>query len=301
MSHERWISVTVLTMVTLLGGGATVFGQESPEEPAATPVDSAPPLPEADLTKASEFVRAGDFAAADRELAGLQEEFPDDPRLLFMRGEVVLAMAKPADALPLLERASHLDGERPRVNFQLGMALLMTGARDRALAAFGKEIETNEDVDVQIMARLNRTQILAQGGDWSLAAAELEAVLELDPQRVEAYGDMAGFHLEAGDLEQAARSLEVGREKGFRSARHHYVLGARYYEKKAYDDAVAAYRRALEIDPQLAEAERGLGGALDQLDEGKEALVHLRRYLELRPDAPDAQRVNERIRDLEGR
>jgi len=316
MSQLQWIPVMLLTVVILAGAGPTVFAQEPAEEAPTVTFDpltgqplakTEPPQPEeeeveprADLSQANDLVRAGDYEAADAELAALQEKFPDDPRLLFMRGEVVLSLAKPAEALPLLERAAELDAERPRLNFQLAMALLGTGAPDRALEAFAKEIEANEATDVQIMARLNRTQILAQKREWAAAAAELEAVLLLDPERSQAYGDMAGFYLQAGELDEATRVLELGLEKGFSSARHHYILGARFSEKKSYDAAVAAYQKAIAIDSELAEAERGLGGALDQLGREQEALAHFRRYLKLKPDAPDAERVTTRVREIEG-
>jgi len=314
MSHEYRISVALLTVACLLGPGALLAAEPEDGAPAVTfdpltgqpvAVETPPPTEEeeelqADLTAANDLVRAGDYAAADAELAALQERFPDDPRLLFMRGEVVLSLSKPAEALPLLQRAVELDGTRPRLHFQLGMALLRTGDRDGALAAFAKEVEVNDDPQVKIMARLNRTQILAQSGKWLDAAAELEAVLALDPARVEAYGDIASFYLEAGQLDRAQQTLDAGLDKGFRSARHRYVLGTRYYGSENYEAAAGAYRKALALDPDLAEAERGLGGALDQLGQEADAASHLKRYLQLKPGAADADRVRERIRTIEG-
>jgi tetratricopeptide (TPR) repeat protein len=310
MSLERWIPAAALGMASLLVCSPSAVSQETADPttspPAGHPVDETlaeeePESPRADLTEAIERIRDGDFAAAEEGLAPLQEQFPDDPRLLFMRGEVLLALSRPADALPLLERVAELDGARPRVHFQLATARQLNGDRSGALTAFAKEIETNDDVQVRVMARLNRALLLEQGQDWSGAAAELEAVLELDPERLEVYGDMASFQLRAGELDKAASSLERGFANGFRSARHHHILGARYYENKAFDAAIRAFRQAIEIDPQLAEAERSLASALDQVGQEQEALTHLRRYIELEPDAPDAQRVSERIQAIENR
>ncbi len=151
------------------------------------------------------------------------------------------------------------------------------------------------------MARLNRSLLLEQQQNWSGSAAELQAALELEPGRLEAYGDVASLYLRAGELDAAASSLEQGLERGFRSANHQYILGARYYEKKAYEAAIRALLQALEIDPGLAEAERSLAGALDQVGREAEALEHLRRYLELEPEARDAQRERDRIREIEAR
>ena len=66
-----------------------------------------------------------------------------------------------------------------------------------------------------------------------------------------------------------------------------------------YDDAVTMLGEAIAVDPTMAEAERSLAAALEQLGRQSEAAEHLRRYLELRPDAPDAEAVSDRIRAAE--
>jgi Flp pilus assembly protein TadD len=57
------------------------------------------------------------------------------------------------------------------------------------------------------------------------------------------------------------------------------------------------FNEALRADPELAEAERSLAAALERLGRDAEAVQHLRRYLELRPDAPDAEAVAGRIKE----
>ena len=261
----------------------------------------------ADLVEANELVRAGDYARAELVLAEQQEDFPDDARLLLMHGEVLLALAQPARALPLLRRSSELDGKSPRVHFQLAQAMLGTGDRTGALEAFAREIEINEDEQVHAMVHVNRKVLLEQDGNLVGAARELEALLELDPEKVAAFGnpgtfcgEMASLYIEAGELPEAAKSLERGLELGFRSADHWQSLGARHAQSEAWVSAIASFQKALEIDPALPNVERSLAAAFDQTGQTQEAVVHLRRYLELKPDASDAERVNQRIREIEG-
>ena len=279
-----------------LGGAVLGTAAEVPTETPPTVQDEPAGV---DLSQANELVRSGAYAEAERALAALQTEHPDEPRLLLMRGEVLLALGKQEQALPLLRRTVELDPERPRAHFQLATALQGSGDREGALEAYAEEINLNDDVQVQAMARLNRSLLLEQQQDWSGSAAELHAALELAPGRLEAYGDVASLYLRAGELDAAADSLEQGLARGFRSAKHQYILGARYYEKQAYEEAIKFLLQALEIDPGLAEAERSLAGALDQVGREAEALEHLRRYLELEPEAPDARRVRDRIREIE--
>ena len=131
---------------------------------------------------------------------------------------------------------------------------------------------------------------------WDEAAAELERLVELQPARAEVYGDLATIYLQAGRVEQAAGALDRGSQAGFLSGQHYYSLGARLYRDEDYEGARRALEQALQIDPDMARAERSLGAALQRLDRLDEAVVHLRRYLELAPDAPDADRVAEQIR-----
>ena len=267
------------------------------EGETADPEEQAPAG--VDMSQANELVRAGKFPEAEELLASLSAEAPDDPRVLLLHGEVLLVLGRHADALPLLRKSAELETDRPRVHFQLAAALQATGDRKGALEALARELEINENTQVQVMVRLNRSVLLEQERDWKGSAAELEAMLALEPGRVQAYGDVASLYLRAGDLDAAAASLSTGLEQGFRSAEHQYILGARYAEKKAYEPAIEALLLALEIDPGLARAERSLASALDQVGRDAEALVHLKRYLELKPDAPDSQRVHERIREIE--
>jgi tetratricopeptide (TPR) repeat protein len=279
---------------------ATAVGAQQPAAPPAQaaedPADAeAEPL-RADLSEASEKIRAGAYDEADTLLAGLQADYPDDPALLLMRGEVLLALGRPADARDVLELGVRAGPERPRMHFQFGTALASTGDSDRALEEFALEIEANPDTAVQVLARLNRSLLLQQSHRWGQAAKELEAVLAIQPENSEVYGDLATLYLQAGDTAAALDALQRGREAGFNSAQHYYSLGARLYRSERYEDAEAMLSEALRVDPSLAEAERSLAAALERLGRDEEALAHLSRYLELRPDAPDAAAVSERLR-----
>jgi tetratricopeptide (TPR) repeat protein len=270
---------------------AVPMGENRPEQPPAR----------ADLSGASEQIRSGDYQEAERILASLQSEFPDDPALLLMRGEVLLALGRPAEAAELLRHGTEIDSQLPRMNFQLGTALASTGRAAEALEAFSRELEVNPDEDVQVLSRLNRSMLLQRGRDWVAAARELEAVLDLQPEREQVYGDLASLYIQAGETEAAMRTLERGEKAGFSSARHYYSLGARLYNSEKLEDAVVMLQQALEVDPGLAEAERTLAAALEKLGREEEARAHLRRYVELRPDAPDASEASRHLKGSEDR
>ena len=63
----------------------------------------------------------------------------------------------------------------------------------------------------------------------------------------------------------------------------------------------AVFRKAVEIGPDMAAAYRSLASTLVQLDRADEAAEHYRRYLELRPDAPDVDEIRAHIESAEQR
>ncbi len=68
------------------------------------------------------------------------------------------------------------------------------------------------------------------------------------------------------------------------NTRAHYNLGVDLADRNRTDEAMAQYRKALEIKPDFAEAHNNLGSAL--IDQGRfdEAIDHCRKALETQPD-----------------
>jgi protein O-GlcNAc transferase len=285
-----------------LSGAVLLSAQEPPPAPVANPTSApAPAVASRDELKSiTDRIRVGAYGEAETALATLQKTYPDDPSVLLLHGEVLLAMDRVSDALPVLRHCAELAPQRARVNFQLATALEKSGDAKGALEAYGKEIEVNRDSQVQVFAHLNRYLLLERAKDANAAMAELEAVIALEPTRAQVYGDLATLQIEAGRLDDASATLERGTAAGLQSSRHYQSLAGRYYEKKSYDSAIAAFNKALAVDPTFADAELGLGGALDQAGKTAEAAQHFQRYLELRPASPEAKRVSERLRAIRG-
>lgn len=66
-------------------------------------------------------------------------------------------------------------------------------------------------------------------------------------------------------------------------------------------DALDWYRKAVVADPDNADAWLGLGFVNHELNKKKDAITAFKRYLELRPEAPDRMEVNDQIYFLEGK
>ena len=70
---------------------------------------------------------------ADRLVA----EYPDDPRLHFLRGSILAGIGRPIEALPALRKAVELAPDFVIARFQLGFFELMSGEAEQALSTWG--------------------------------------------------------------------------------------------------------------------------------------------------------------------
>jgi len=69
----------------------------------------------------------------------------------------------------------------------------------------------------------------------------------------------------------------------------HYNLGGAYIEKGEFDEALAEYRRAIEIRPDEADSHNNYGSALRELKQFDQAEIEYKRALSLRPQYLDAR------------
>lgn len=75
-------------------------------------------------------------------------------------------------------------------------------------------------------------------------------------------------------------------------ATYYYNLAVAYTEAKLYDEAVQAYESSLKFNPTSPDAHYNLGIIYDNIQKDQEkALLHYKRYLELKPDADDKDEV----------
>jgi regulator of sirC expression with transglutaminase-like and TPR domain len=72
-------------------------------------------------------------------------------------------------------------------------------------------------------------------------------------------------------------------------------------EQGRADDALSSFRAALENEPTIAVAFRGMGMAYAVQGNDAQALQAYDKYLRLEPSAPDAAEIRQSIRELKAR
>ncbi|NYF80094.1 tetratricopeptide repeat protein [Granulicella arctica] len=125
-----------------------------------------------------------------------------------------------------------------------------------------------------VETRLLLGQLYGLNHDSAKAEAEFKAAQKIDSNSEEVVLNMARLYSEQGDAQRAADTI-LGVPVGDRTARMEFALGASYDQLKKPKDAAASYQRALDLEPDNLDTERGLASALladGQLDQALKVL-----------------------------
>lgn len=115
--------------------------------------------------------------------------------------------------------------------------------------------------------------------------AALEAAQRTDSTRLEAgcHNALGIFYTTLGRYEEAIAEYQRAIELDRQSPYPYNGLGNVYYALGRHEEAITAYQRAIELDPKLASPHYGLGNAYDALGHHDDAIAEFRRAIELDP------------------
>jgi Flp pilus assembly protein TadD/Tol biopolymer transport system component len=160
-----------------------------------------------------------------------------------------------------------------------GMANERTGNYDGAVRIYRRALQIEPD-NVELLNALGFS--LFQQGKSQEAVVELEKALEVDPKHWKAHNNMALASIDLGELELAEahyrESLAIEPQPAI-----YNDLGFVLERMGLSEDAIAAYRKALELDPGSAAAQYNLGSALARGGDFRDAERHLRAALAAQP------------------
>jgi tetratricopeptide (TPR) repeat protein len=158
----------------------------------------------------------GDLEAAAEAYLDAIEQNPEHFRAYVALGQVLLAMDKPDDAIPFLEKAQDLNPDDAGSYLYLGYAYYARQEFDRCVEYFGR-------------------------------------VTELEPTHHLAFNNLGYAQFLTGDLEGAARTFIRSGDIG--SDRAYYNLGMVYLLQEKEEAAWQAYQDAADLDPHGSQIE----------------------------------------------
>lgn len=167
-------------------------------------------------------------------------------------------------------------GNHPRLSERIGsskelLATRYNGVSGKEPPGDAREFQMRTRVLVRDDASLN-----LEAGRFGIAESEIKKVLALTPK------DPVAFYLYGQLHERRAAEAKDTAESG-----------------RLEDKALAMYDEASRLDPRYADPYRAIGILRHRAGHREGALAAFRRYLELKPDAPDAQQIRDYILELE--
>jgi arylsulfatase A-like enzyme/Tfp pilus assembly protein PilF len=209
------------------------------------------------VLKAADAAQAGDFATSRALLLAVREKEPKLYTIAFLLGENALKQEDWATAAAELGKCLELNP-----NFDEAMTALA-----RALFALERFEEAGKWVDRAIEMNPRNIRAWYQKG-WMLlkqnpdaAAESFQKVVSIQPNFALARRDLGILRSRQQRYTEAAEHLEVASKMGIHDPRLLNFLGIAYNRTNRPREAIAVYRRAIEGDPNLAEAHLNLAFA----------------------------------------
>ena len=135
---------------------------------------------------------------------------------------------------------------------------------------------------------LNRAALLDEMGRKDDALTAYQAILDKSPTEASAYTSMATIYTDKGQEDKAIETLQKMEQVAKPDAKAWFNIGANFSNADKLDRAEQAYRKALDLDPNLAEANREMGYIALRKGDNATAAALLENYLGARPNADDA-------------
>lgn len=130
---------------------------------------------------------------------------------------------------------------------------------------------------------------MARAGRWAEAAAICKPFLDAHPDDPRAWNLMGCILLSTNQLDSALAALKKAVELNPRSAKYHVNLAAALVQSGRPKDSVEHLNAAAALDPSVPELWNNAGVTLELLGRYREAAERYERALSLRPDYADAQ------------
>lgn len=224
-------------------------------------LDADPLSPELNNGLADLYFGTGQVQEAESTARGLLKSAPDNLDAHRMLGRIYLRQLSQGQG----------SGSLP----ESGASTL-----DEAVGEYAKIVALDPD---SVDDRVVLGQLYTVKHDAQQAEAEFLAALVIEPDSEDAVLSLARLYGAKGDFAAAAKEIETVPVDD-RTAKMENALGAAYEQLKRPADAIAAYRRAVDLDPEAPETLDALGRVLLSDNQLDAALDEYKKLLAVDPD-----------------
>jgi tetratricopeptide (TPR) repeat protein len=225
-----------------------------------------------------------DYKGATAQLHKALEIDPNFAGIYFLLGNTLRDSKEPEGAMKQYRKALELDPEYAQAHNNLGLTLAEQRQPALAVEHFRKALEYDPRL---AQAHNNLANTLVRQGDDQGALSHYKKALELNPRSFATHSSLADFFDNRKDPKQAAAHYRIDIEPD--NPKPHYGLGRVLHLGGDPLGALPHYRKAIQLNPNYAEAYCNLADILRVQGKLAESFQTLRRGHELgarRPDWP---------------
>ncbi len=187
-----------------------------------------------------------------------------------------------------------------RLNMDQGLQFYDQGEYEQALAVFNTALEL-DDRQPALWANVGNAHSKLNQNEQAIEA--YQKALDLAPDDATLYQNMGGLYASMGDSEKARelyqKAVSLSAYGDPRDAAvNYYNMGVTFINAGKAEEAIEALTKALEADPDYAEAHYQLGLSMLGTGQMEESAGHLRKYLELTPEGPNAEVARQLVEQL---
>jgi predicted TPR repeat methyltransferase len=228
------------------------------------------------------LAHVGRYAEAETHIRQAIRLGVRSPKIFYNLGTVLKHLRRPLEALDALDKALAIDVADAEFWNTRGTVLNDLGRHEEAVAAFDAAIRPRADFPGAFYNKAKSLQLL---GRFAEASSALDHALLLRPESAETWVARQALLRMPHALRRSRRPFEPSLGEMWAACGnvlYHYrrLINAR--------EALAAYERALAINPALAEAWLGRGQVLGVLASHEQALAAFDKALAIEPDLAEA-------------
>jgi arylsulfatase A-like enzyme/Tfp pilus assembly protein PilF len=239
----------------------------------------------------------GDLAGAIALGRDVVRQRPDMPLSLVHLAFLYNEAGDHAEASAAIRRALELNPTAQDVAALAGAYLTEAGLAEEAVTRLAPYVsEPEPDVDVLIAYGV----ALASTGRGQEALGVFERAQRADPSNAMPLINRGTVFLMRGDHTRAAQAFNDALRIDARAARAYNGLGVIAAERRAYDEAISNWTRAVDLDPHDYQTLYNLGSLLIRTGRPAEARTYWERYVREAPaglEAADVERVRKWLAD----
>lgn len=216
----------------------------------------------------------------------LLEVEEDNGQIYYELGHLYLKKCDRVHALVAFKLALEKDYDNPFYNNSLAYAFVQAELYDEAIEYYQKAIKLNPDKEWTSIVCQALGAIYYQIKDNREAAiASFQAGAILDPTNSDIYLSLGDVYMAENDLDNAIKAYCDSININCNDYRAYAKTGIALWEKDYVEEAIVAYHRAIELNPEYDIAYNNLGVIyLDGIGISDEALSYFDKAIEINPN-----------------